>query len=540
MATRKTTSAHNRGGAWRVFKRTGSTVASPHLPFEMPVRSTLIASPKKVWGHYFTSFLTSIDNLPVTDANEYIKKWLPPGSTSVGGINRNATGGFFRARPFSTATRPRLNDADGGHRNGSQAWEFEDRKDQVTAARNAGLDGFTVDMLNLSTQTTGERHFQQFQQLFDAVDAVAGSPGDFHLVAMPDGNAGQPGLDTNANQLADDLALVAAEPNAYKVDGKFLYAPYGPEFVHDSTGANETAARSKTFWTAVNDRLRITHGIDSWQWNCHSRSWLNSATDPFAGAPMYDTLAFIYGHGRWGDRDPNAMNGSGTSNRGAPAHCRATFTKKKWMHFTAPQDLRYHDGSWWEAWNTEALRAGFMAGIDGEADAIQIPTWNDYSESTNIEPTDNHKFALLDLCSYYTVWYKTGAPPPIVRDCVYLSHRIMHTTTPTGNFTGGQTLFMNAVSGSTTAKNEVEALCFLTESATVKFTVCGTVTTINNVPAGLSSQKVPLPSGVAGTVRVEVSRSGTTFINLLSPYDVVTTALSQDFDYRYMSSLRGA
>ena len=54
--------------------------------------------------------------------------------------------------------------------------------------------------------------------------------------------------------------------------------------------------------------------------------------------------------------------------------------------------------------------------IDGGADWVQLITWNDYGEHTEIAPSTGTQHAFYDLTAYYTAWFKTGAAPRIVRD----------------------------------------------------------------------------------------------------------------------------
>ncbi len=68
----------------------------------------------------------------------------------------------------------------------------------------------------------------------------------------------------------------------------------------------------------------------------------------------------------------------------------------------AVQDVRYRSLSWAEANNTASVRAQWSRAISQKADYVQLVTWNDYSESTQIAPSQDHGSAFLDLTRYYT------------------------------------------------------------------------------------------------------------------------------------------
>jgi len=42
---------------------------------------------------------------------------------------------------------------------------------------------------------------------------------------------------------------------------------------------------------------------------------------------------------------------------------------------------------------------------------VQIPSWNDYVEGSQIAPSGENGSACLDLNSSYLTWYETGAAP---------------------------------------------------------------------------------------------------------------------------------
>lgn len=470
---------------------------STWLPFNLPSRATLAATTKKVFAHYFVPFPISIDDVPV-GPTEYIQQyWMPPGGIEGLGqeweTNHNTWGGFIRDRKIPRPPR-------------GAGFEVLDRATDISQAAAAGLDGFIVDILQLSP-------LQRWTQLIETIDAadVVNDP-YFKLVLMPDEGAGG-----TSTAMADNLATVANEASVYwHNDGgtnKLMIAPYNPEAV------------GTAFWSAVVSRLSSTYGIPSLLWPCYVANWTAAAQ-----APAFNSIS--YGHARWGDRDPVASGGSDTGNRGAPAHCHTTYSKP-WMHFAAPQDERPRGGAYWEAGGSDNLRESWDAAIDGDADWVQIPTWDDFSENSQICPTEDSGYSWLDLNSYYLTWFKMGAAPTIVRDCVYLIHRPQPVTGVT--YTGGQTQFMT-LNGGTTARNEIEALAFLTAPADIEIRANGTlIGSAQSCSAGVTPVKRTLTNG---TISARIVRNSVEVDSVTSPIPISTTQLVQDFTYRCFSSLR--
>jgi hypothetical protein len=126
----------------------------------------------------------------------------------------------------------------------------------------------------------------------------------------------------------------------------------------------------------------------------------------------------------------------------------------------------------------------------GNAEWVQLITWNDYSEHTEFAPSNNLGWAALDLTAYYTVNFKMGIPP-IVRDTIYVSHRRQPAAAMP---TGGQTRRMTLRGGSSPARDQVEVLTFLRQAGAVEVRV-GAATYRYNAPAGFYAYLAPLATG---------------------------------------------
>jgi len=51
-----------------------------------------------------------------------------------------------------------------------------------------------------------------------------------------------------------------------------------------------------------------------------------------------------------------------------------------------PQQYRPKGSTYWEASNSTTFRNAWMSAINGNADWVQLVTWSDFSESSQIEP----------------------------------------------------------------------------------------------------------------------------------------------------------
>jgi glycosyl hydrolase family 71 len=458
----------------------GVAATSAALPFDLPATSVLRASPRKVFAHYFTPYPVSLDNQAATN-DYYTRNYLNP--AGEGGIHQ-AYGGLLRDRPI-----PRAPIASG--------YQLEDMKAEVRTAIAAGLDGFTVDLLNLSTTSAHRKRVDLLIQAAAAVDPA------FKIVLMPDMTAGQ--IKTyDAAGLAAVLHELAKSRSVHRLaDGRVVVSPFKAE--------NKTAAWYATFNAAM-ERLG-------------TKVALVPVFLDFT-AHYADFASVSHGFSNWGNRSPNRQGGI------AGAISTSHSLGKIWMQPVAAQDERPNQRIYDEANNTENLRTTWQNAISGGADWIQLTTWNDFSEGTQFVPSPHNDSVYLDLTSYYLTRWKTGSWPTIVRDTLYLTHRshavALHPTA------AGQTKFMVPRSGTNTPRDRVEILSFLTAAAQVRASI-GTSTSTYNAAAGVQAQLFPLANG---TNTATVIRNGTTTATVTSPFAVTSTPRVQDLQYNAAGSGR--
>ncbi|MGI5328552.1 glycoside hydrolase family 71 protein [Actinomadura nitritigenes] len=458
----------------------GVAATTTALPFDLPATSVLRASQHKVFAHYFTPYPVSLDNQAAAN-DYYTRNYLNP--AGEGGVHQ-AYGGLLRDRP-----RPRAPIA--------SDYQLEDMKAEVRNAIAAGLDGFTVDLLNLGSSSPHRKRVDLLIQAAAAVDP------NFKIILMPDMTATQ--IKTySAAGLAAALNELAKSPSVYRLgDGRLVVSPFKAE--------NQTAAWYASFNAAM-EQLGTKVALVP--------VFLNFT----ANYAKYASVS--YGFSNWGNRSPNQQGGI------AAAITASHDLGKIWMQPVAVQDERPNQGIYDEADNTENLRTTWKNAISGGTDWVQLTTWNDFSEGTQFAPSPHNDGAYLDLSSYYLTRLKTGSWPAIVRDTLYLTHRVhaaaLHPTA------AGQTKFMTPRSGTSAPRDKVEVLSFLTAAAQIKASI-GTGTSTYNAAAGVQAQLFPLADG---TNSATVSRNGTATATVASPFAVTSTPQVQDLQYNAASSGR--
>lgn len=540
-------------GQWRLAGRTPIPTSppgeiswpvtpTPWQPFDSIERSTLVTFDRKVWAHAFVTFPIGGDGRANgADGTYPLEGWW--GSRMPGGSRNPTYGGELRDRyldPF--APRPRT----------EPNWWLLDRAQEITWARDtAVIDGFTIDWLNLN-DGTGDNRTGQVREYAQALQYL-GYQNDFKMILMPDGTTSICDGGNYSAFLAKTIELLSTYPDVWyrDVDGRWIIAPYYPEgapssVVSGSRVTNTSATATTNYWTQYRNDLEAA-GYPIRFWMCYVRVWYNHATT----APALSGLATL--NSRWGDRDPLTTGNSSPSNRGAALYSRTTYGKG-WMQPVAPQDNRCNTSEspkFWEAGNTEQWREAWYSAISpdgtGPADMVQIPTLNDFREHAHVGPSVHHGYVWLDLANYFGQAYKTGEWPPIVRDGIYLSHRLHRTDDYTA--TGTQTQFMT-LTGGTPVRNNIEVLAFLTDlsDTTIEILVDDVVvetftpTTVNREIIGENVFVVTTALPSMGEISARVMRSGSPVAGteVTSPIQVTDTPVAQTMHYIASSSLREA
>jgi hypothetical protein len=453
------------------------------LPFVMPSTSKLRSSPRKVFAHYHGQYVISQDNrAPLQDF--YTTQYLNP--NGFGGTYK-PFGGYLRDRPLPRGPLP-------GN------WQLTDMKTEVLRAVSAGIDGFIV---NAGPLTAGY-YLDRVKRLMAAAQSV--SPG-FRIILMPD-FAGQPLPDPRT--LAFRVNALKSWPALYRLpDSRLVISPWAP----DKQGV--------AYWSTFKSQMQALGT---------SVALVPTFIDLWGNARKFAPIT--YGMGSWGGRSPGA---TGAANPYVQAASFVHSLGRKFMQAVSVQDVRPTQQLYWEAENTENLRYTWNSAIAGNADFVQMATWNDYGEGTQFSPSMRDRSSFLDLSSYYVSRFKTGAWPRIVKSGAYVTHRTQFAAAKPDP-SGGNTKLMKpnmAVGQSTAPRDTIEVLTFLTAASNVTVTI-GSKVYRYLAFAGYYAKLLPLGYG---SVTVTARGPGVSFI-VRSPFPVRSSFQVQDLQYRAASSYR--
>ncbi len=452
------------------------TPGTPGLPFDL----TPTANAKPVYAMYFPPYPVSIDNAePKSDY--YTANYLNP--MGEGGKHA-AYGGLLRDRP---APQPPIKDP---------AWKLRNLESEVLAAKSAGLQGFTLNVLGTGPDP-GDRLWDTSVDLMRAATNVGG----FKVAIMPDITAYPT---ASVAEVAATTAALAAYPSAAKLpDGRLLVMPFYAEG-HDVS-----------WWRAFLDQMDRTHHLKV----ALIPIFVSAATELI---PRYAPVS--YGVSTWGVRNPawNDPRDTGPGTQPTMA-ALARANGLAWIQSVSAQDERPNQSVYDEAENTTNLRRTWQLAQDTRADMVHALTWNDYSEGTQLAPSLRRGRTFLDITAFYARAYQTGATPRIVRDAAYVTHRQQPVSArPTFATTSPM-----SVRGGSAPRDTVEVLTMLTAPAAVNVSVGG-VTNTCAAPAGVGVCTVPLRPG---TVSVQVWRDNTNVLSVTSPYPVTNAPEVQDLQY---------
>jgi hypothetical protein len=161
-----------------------------------------------------------------------------------------------------------------------------------------------------------------------------------------------------------------------------------------------------------------------------------------------------------------------------------------------PQQFRPKDYMYWEAGNSAAFRSGWTSAIAGHSTWVQLVTWNDFSESSQIQPYSDATLrsdigtGYYNLTGYYAAWFTSKVQPTITHDVLYYFYR----REPSGAAGAKQSELDQVLGGVAQAQDEIELLAFLTAPGVLKITIGGQTYT-QDAPAGVTSFKIPSQPG---------------------------------------------
>lgn len=435
--------------------------ASACLATEMPSRDKLFSSPRKVFAHYFNRFPLSLDNKNAA-LDYYATEYLQPTGEQRKWI---AEGGFLRARPLPVRVGP------------SRDYVIDNLKREIELAISRGITGFTFDILSLSDIEPGS-------YLPNMLKAASEVDPRFQIVLMPDMAA----FGQDIERVKTIIRKMYREPGLFHLpDGRLIVAPFLSEAVSPAT------------WDTMKAQL-AAEGMQI----AFVPTFLNTKY-----IPRYASVAA--GFGTFGTPLPiqRAIIRAGA----AAAHAEG----KPFMAGISGQGFRPKEYRYWEAQGSLAYRDSWLGAIEGGANWVQLTTWNDFSESTQIIPyTDaegSSGTGYFNLTGYYATWFLTGRPPQITHDVLYYFYRkqsVHEKASKAGRQMSNAVLLQPG-------KDMIELVGFLTEPARLSISVGGR-DYVKAVGSGVQSFSAPLGSGVPRFSllrdnKAVISFEGTTTIN---------------------------
>ena len=431
---------------------------------------------RHVIAHYFPPFPLSIDNAPAA-RDAYESELRSP----LGERGKHLlTDGYLRDRPLPVGPWP------------EKSWQCINYAIEIMRARIAGLDGFGVDILTFNGPL-----WDRVEMLFSVTDAVGDG---FRIVLEPDLGAH---TDTGPERWAEVIHHLSSHPSIYRLkDGSVLIAPFNadlhpPAFFASLRAALAQLGTQATIWPLfLNEPLYVLRNPGfSGAYAIWDRPDLqhDSPRGELSGARGVDPMLVMQGF--------------------SPQH-------------SAPKIALFR-----EARGTAHFRSGWLDAISNGPSTIQLVSWNDYTEGTQISPSLETQYIFYDLTRYYSAYFKNGVAPSIVADCIYYSHRrqlLAGDSRPTSGHPG-----MRAA-GTTRLTNQIEMLAFLTSYATMQIVLpSGTI----EKEAGAGLAILTAPAEVCQP-RFKVIREGRTVLDIQGAWTIEASFSAEDPEYVGGSSNR--
>jgi hypothetical protein len=337
-----------------------------------------------------------------------------------------AQGGYLRARPLPVPVGP------------VSTYQLNNMETEVSLAIARGITGFTFDILSYSDAISATGRLQAMFTAASKIDTR------FKVLPMIDMSTAY-----TAFQIQTIIASCNSMPSVFREDdGRMVFAVFN-------------AVQPLSFWQPIIQALNAQD--------------INVAFIPiFLGnpAPVNALSPISIGAGGWGTATPAAA---------ATAGC--------FMTPILSQQFRPKDAIFWESDGSDTFRASWASALNS-GPYVQIITWNDFSESGQIQPytdatlANNIGTAFYDLTAYYAMWFATGSMPILTGDRIYWFYRRMASNAAHLN----QPDAFKCISSTETSN--IEALSFLAAPGTVL---------INGqafpCPAGITSCKAPTAPG---------------------------------------------
>lgn len=353
-------------------------------------------------------------------------------------------------------------------------------KQEIAIAQAHGIDGFAMDFgawLDGDGKPTG--YVQSMDNMFEAAKELNSG---FKLMLTPEYSV-QP-IDISVEHMVNRYY---DHPNAMRHNGVFCLSSYGMSGnSYNSPLTKLKAEGKKIFFIPFS-------GVGRYEMAESVENGLQLCQDPHTDG----IWCFICDNSVWGLIDENANLR------------RATLRANKlYMAGIAPH---YNSANVRDMQGLRGYGAIWEGIIRDNADWVEIVTWNDYNEDTNLmhykwkrdwdKQTYNRDGSYLDATAYYISWYKTGILPKITQDKIFFAYRDRSRwATKVWNAENKEWRLHTMGKGSFTQIHDDVRDCvyfttFLTAPTTLTVTI-GKQKTSFNMPAGVTHGEVPMLPGV--------------------------------------------
>jgi glucan endo-1,3-alpha-glucosidase len=376
-------------------------------------------------------------------------------------------------------------------------------QDDIRAAMDEGLDGFIFDAF------TGKQAKGDFEDYLAVADQIGAA--NFKIALSVDMSKDFPAAD-----IVEVIKEYGNNPHYLKIHGRPLLSTFGGQEKGDQWWKDnviDPLARSGHPVTFIPDFDRDSPNADPptrETWN-HVVSEYPTA-DGLFNFILPGSLPFPSNDSRMGNHKWSLTEGS--ENLSATLQTRhklymATYMPYYWaVCHSARQYLEFRGGEGMDAeWQSIILHR--------HTDAVEIVTWNDYTESTFIQPTAIPKTGTpgivsmphtgyYELLKYYISWYRTSQRPTISKDAIFYFYR----TQPIRPEPAQDTACKMGPIDPRQLWGDVQDRIFITTAlmapAQLRVTSGGRTSTIS-VAAGLNSAELPF---LIGPQHFELWRNG--------------------------------
>jgi glucan endo-1,3-alpha-glucosidase len=294
-------------------------------------------------------------------------------------------------------------------------------RDDVRAAMEGGLDGFAINAFS------GAQAKNLLESFIRAADSVGAD--NFKLILSADMSLG-----FKPDEIVDTIVRYGGNPHYLKVGGKPLLSSYGGDGSMEWWSENvlrvlETMSHPVTF-VPYFDRPHPnwdTPSSSNWQ-DVINRSGGVDGLFNFlipGSTPFYSQDPNI-GHHWWSILEAEESLSKALHDRGK--FFIAPYMPYYWaVCHPARQYVEEQGGRGMTNWWTSIINVQ-------RPEMVELITWNDYSESTYVQPTrvplsktpgvtSYSHIGYYELLKYYIAWYRNGHAPSISNDALFYFYR---------------------------------------------------------------------------------------------------------------------